>query len=1028
MKSLRLLIALTFASQFLPSSYGATYYVSPAGSDGNSGTSSAPLLTIQRAANMVNPGDTVVVRDGTYSNAAASGTGSKLITMTRGGTASSWVTFMAEHTWGAVVDGLNNTTAEGWSFAANYIRVQGFEVKGFSDDAFSNYGGGQYISIMDNNIHDMGRYCATTGIGRDGIYLGHDNVTVERNVIHDIGRYAPGENGCTNSLYYQTNDHGIYVSGANNVMIRNNIFYRNLHGWSVHVYPTAINNLSVLNNTFAFANTWASGYVILAAGVTNSRIDNNIFYQANTAGVHYYVTTGFAGLAINNNITYQATIADAAPSGVSMSGNKDNTNPLLANPSSYDFRLTSGSPAIDGGLTLADVPNDYTGLARPQGAGYDQGAFEFAAQQFADLTIAATHSGSFTQGQTGATYTISVSNAGVGPTVGTVTVTDALPTGLTATGLSGTGWSCTLSPVSCGRSDGLASGGSYPAITLTASVAANAASSITNTATVSGGGEVNTSNDTATDPTTVNAVVAPPEAPQSGTYYVSPTGSDSNPGSSSAPFKTIQRAANLVNPGDTVIVRDGTYSNAAATGVGSKLITMSRGGTASSWVTFMAEHTWGAVIDGLSNTTAEGWSFGASYIRVQGFEVKGFSDDAFSNYGGGQHLDIVGNHIHDMGRYCTTTGIGRDGIYLSSSNVTVEQNVIHDIGRYAPGENGCSNSAYYQTNDHAIYVSGANNVMIRNNVFYRNVRGWSIQVYPNAVDNLSILNNTFAFPNPWEPGHIIVAAPVTNSRIDNNVFYQPTTAGVHFYTTSGFSNLTLSNNITHQGTIADATPAGVTKSANKDNTDPMLANPSGYDFRLTSGSPAIDTGVMLADVPQDYAGLARPQGAGYDLGAFEFAGSSGSSGGTGGTGGTGDTGGSGAPQPADLTIAMTHSGSFTQGQTGGTYTISVSNAGAGPTAGIVTVTDAMPSGMTTADLRGSGWTCSLSGGCTRNDVLAAGGSYPPITVTVSVSGKASGSLTNTATVSGGGEVNTSNDTATDPTTVQASGLGRKNKH
>jgi uncharacterized repeat protein (TIGR01451 family) len=917
-----------------------------------------------------------------------------------------------------VIDGLNNTTAEGWSFAASYIRVQGFEVKGFSDDAFSNYSGGQYISIMDNNIHDMGRYCATTGIGRDGIYLGHDNVTVERNVIHDIGRYAPGENGCTNSLYYQTNDHAIYISGANNVTIRNNIFYRNQHGWSVHVYPTAINNLSVLNNTFAFPNTWVSGYVILAAGVTNSRIDNNIFYQANTAGVHYYVTSGFTNLAINNNITYQATIADATPSGVSMSGNKDNTNPLLANPSSYDFRLTSGSPAIDAGLTLADVPNDYTGLARPQGAGYDLGAFEFAASatQPADLTITESHSGSFTQGQTGATYTISVSNAGAGATAGTVTVTDALPSGLTATGLSGSGWSCTLSTLTCTRNDALASGGSYPAITLTASVAANAPSSITNTATVSGGGEVNTSNNTATDPTTVTAVVAPPEPPQSGTYYVSPTGSDSNPGSSSAPFKTIQRAANLVNPGDTVIVRDGTYSNAAASGVGSKLITMSRGGTASSWVTFMAEHTWGAVIDGLNNTTAEGWSFAASYIRVQGFEVTGFSDDAFSNYGGGQYLDIVGNHIHDMGRYCTTTGIGRDGIYLSSSNVTVEQNVIHDIGRYAPGENGCTNSAYYQTNDHAIYVSGANNVMIRNNVFYRNLRGWSIQVYPNPVDNLSILNNTFAFPNPWEPGHIIVAAAVTNSRIDNNIFYQPNAAGVHFYTTSGYSNLTLSNNITHQGTISDATPSGVAISNNKDNMNPMLANPSGYDFRLTSGSPAIDTGMMLADVPQDYAGLARPQGAGYDLGAFEFAGSSGGSGGSGGT------------QGADLTITATHSGSFTMGQTGATYTISVSNAGAGPTVGTVTVTDALPSGLTAIALSGSGWTCTLPATCTRNDVLAAGGTYPPITLPVSVGWKTPNSITNTATVSGGGEVNTSNDTATDSTTVQASGPGRSNKH
>jgi len=96
-------------------------------------------------------------------------------------------------------------------------------------------------------------------------------------------------------------------------------------------------------------------------------------------------------------------------------------------------------------------------------------------------------------------------------TVGTVTVTDSLPAGLTATGLSGTGWTCTLSPLTCTRSDGLASGGSYPAITLTVNVAFKVGSSLTNTATVSGGGEVNTSNDTASDTTSVVSSSGTPE-------------------------------------------------------------------------------------------------------------------------------------------------------------------------------------------------------------------------------------------------------------------------------------------------------------------------------------------------------------------------------------------------------------------------------------------------------------------------------------------------------------------------------------
>jgi hypothetical protein len=120
-----------------------------------------------------------------------------------------------------------------------------------------------------------------------------------------------------------------------------------------------------------------------------------------------------------------------------------------------------------------------------------------------DLTIAKSHAGNFFQGQIGATYSLSVSNIGVGPSAGAVTVTDTLPVGLSATAIGGTGWSCTTATTSCTRGDTLAATASYPVITVTVNVAANAASSVTNTSTVSGGGELNLANDTATDITTV---------------------------------------------------------------------------------------------------------------------------------------------------------------------------------------------------------------------------------------------------------------------------------------------------------------------------------------------------------------------------------------------------------------------------------------------------------------------------------------------------------------------------------------------
>ena len=125
-----------------------------------------------------------------------------------------------------------------------------------------------------------------------------------------------------------------------------------------------------------------------------------------------------------------------------------------------------------------------------------------------DLTITATHSGNFTQADQGDTYTITVANSGTGPTSGTVTVADTIPSGLTVTGFSGTGWTANLGGPNAVRADALAAGSSYPPLTLTVNVSPTAPSSVTNTVSVSGGGEANTANDSASDPTTVNAITS----------------------------------------------------------------------------------------------------------------------------------------------------------------------------------------------------------------------------------------------------------------------------------------------------------------------------------------------------------------------------------------------------------------------------------------------------------------------------------------------------------------------------------------
>ena len=120
----------------------------------------------------------------------------------------------------------------------------------------------------------------------------------------------------------------------------------------------------------------------------------------------------------------------------------------------------------------------------------------------------------------------------------------------------------------------------------------------------------------------------------------------------------------------------------------------------------------------------------------------------------------------------------------------------------------------------------------------------------------------------------------------------------------------------------------------------------------------------------------------------------------------------------DVTISVHHVGNFGLNRLG-TYTIVVSNVGGGRTTGLVTVTDVLPTGLLGASISGYGWACIqafLALTCSRSDHLAPRMSYPPISVGVSPY-SALITVVNTARVAGGGEVNTSNDSASDPTFI-----------
>jgi len=120
-----------------------------------------------------------------------------------------------------------------------------------------------------------------------------------------------------------------------------------------------------------------------------------------------------------------------------------------------------------------------------------------------------------------------------------------------------------------------------------------------------------------------------------------------------------------------------------------------------------------------------------------------------------------------------------------------------------------------------------------------------------------------------------------------------------------------------------------------------------------------------------------------------------------GCGGSGSGGGGGQQSPA-LSAAVATQGNFSSGQANASYNINVTNTGTGPTTGAVTVADP-PTGFTVTSIAGTGWSCTLSTTtCTRSDSLAAGASFPSITVTGNVTSANGTPVTISLSLSGGG--------------------------
>jgi hypothetical protein len=359
----------------------------------------------------------------------------------------------------------------------------------------------------------------------------------------------------------------------------------------------------------------------------------------------------------------------------------------------------------------------------------------------------------------------------------------------------------------------------------------------------------------ATSSLTILLSIAAQAASAATNYYVAPTGKDTNPGTSAAPFRSLSKAGTMARAGTTVYVAPGTYSGGFKT---------SNSGTATARIRYISTTTWGAVIVPVSGSTAKAaWDNRGNYVDIVGFHVDGRNSKWTGGiYNGGSYDMIRANWVHDIakGTVCNSGGGSAIGVdsYYGGAHSDVIGNIVHDIG---PA--GCR---YVQ----GIYISTS--ATVKNNVVYR-VAEAAIHLWHDA-NNVIITNNTVSAS---DTGIIVgggdfyhTKGPADYVQVHSNIVYdnnlgisEQGKTGVHnsyknnLVTQNSTYNWRLLNGLTHTGTVSSAP---LFKSYARTGTP---------DLSLSSSSPAIGRGSPIEAYAVDF--LARPRNTttGFDIGAYQ---------------------------------------------------------------------------------------------------------------------------------------------------------------
>jgi parallel beta-helix repeat protein len=234
--------------------------------------------------------------------------------------------------------------------------------------------GNSYGTIEANEA----AYNKASGIWCDNCSSG-GQIVIRNNYIHDNG----------------PKEAGIFLEETSNALVYNNVVANNERRG---LYISASNGIQVLNNTFAGTRGWAAVDFHGMPRAGGARLTNNTFYNNIISGSSTVYDLEIAapnGTDIKNNLSdYNNIYRGGQPLNLAsqqlvstlaewraMTGNDVHTisaDPKYVNPATpVGFAVADDSPVIDAGMNLgALVVADYMAFARPQGAGFDIGAFE----------------------------------------------------------------------------------------------------------------------------------------------------------------------------------------------------------------------------------------------------------------------------------------------------------------------------------------------------------------------------------------------------------------------------------------------------------------------------------------------------------------------------------------------------------------------------------------------------------------------------------------------------------------------------